>query len=439
MSHPNPNPAPIAIIGGGPSGLTLARLLQIANIPYIVFERDPQDSSDESQSQGGTLDLHAKTGQLALKVAGLKDEFEKLARREAAVFTIQDSRGENRFSTATLSEGKHGNRAVDRPEIDRVQLRRILLDSLPEDRVRWGKALRSVEWDESESMKGKGGAAGWVLNFKDGSSESGFRLVVGADGAWSKVRPLITSAKPLYSGKTYIEGRFTHSNPQYAAVLAMVGPGNSAALGDRRMLAVQQMSDRTYRIYAGIEEPESLTRPGGIVDFAADVEKSRAALLELFAGWAPHLRAYLEDAEGPWRVWPLYHLDSDIFLEGKGWNHVPGVTLIGDAAHVGLPNGEGVNIAMLDALKLVECLSAELGTGIGAGEKGGESFDSVADAAAVERAVVAYEAEMRVRAREHIKAGIMLNDTMYKADGAQRMTAMFEQLMEAAKQSSEAA
>jgi hypothetical protein len=244
----------------------------------------------------------------------------------------------------------------------------------------------------------------------------------------------ITSAKPLYSGKTYIEGRLSHANPQYAAALEMVGPGNFAAIGDRRMLAVQQMSDRTYRIYAGIEEPESLTRPGGTLDFVSDVDKSRAALLDLFAGWAPHLRAFIEQVEGPWRAWPLYQLDADMFLEGGGWNHVPGVTLLGDAAHVALPNGEGVNIAMLDALKLFEYLSAELGTG----ERHG-SLDSAADTAAIERAIVAYESDMRVRAREHILDGIAMNDMMYKADGAQRMIAMFNQFVTGDGQPSEAA
>ncbi|KAI1432242.1 monooxygenase [Xylaria sp. CBS 124048] len=410
-------PAPIAIVGAGPCGLTFARLLELAGIDYVVFERD-SSAEPKSHHQGGTLDVHPGTGQAALEAAGLKDGFEKLARREADVFTIQDFEGCHRYTTGGEGEG-------DRPEIDRRQLRDLLLDSLSKERVHWGKALKAVESDVTSETT----AARWVLRFADGSSESGFRLVVGADGAWSKVRPLITPIKPTYSGKMYIEGRITHSNPQYAAAVEMVGPGNSAATGHGRILMIQQMFDRTYRMYAGIKGPESIARSGGILDFEADAKKSRAALLELFADFAPHLRAFIETAEGPWRVWPLYTSDAELFssaAEGKIWIHTPGVTLLGDAAHVALPNGEGVNMAMLDALRLFECLVAEIG-------KQEKVFDSRVDAEAIERAVVAYETEMRQRASEHIEDGIEMNDMLFQADGAQRMIAMFQQFAETAQ------
>ncbi|KAI1423170.1 monooxygenase [Xylaria sp. FL1777] len=412
-------PAPIAIIGGGPGGLTLARFLELAGTDYVVFERD---ASPDANQQGGTLDLHAGSGLTALDATGLRDEFENFARHEAAVFTVQDWRGGNRYR-ADPGEGDN-----DRPEIDRARLRKLLLDSIPATRVRWGKALKAVERDESSSDIE--GAKGWVLRFADGSSESGFRLVVGADGAFSAVRPLITPAKPQYSGKTYFEGRLTPGTPQHTAALEMVGPGNSAAMGAGRVLVVQQMGDRSYRMYAGVEEPDtSLTRAGGVLDFATDIERSRAALLDLYyADWAPHLRAYIQNAEGPWRVWPLYTLDAAAFAPDAPWTRAPGVTLLGDAAHVALPNGEGVNAAMLDALKLSEALAAELS----GGAKNGDDDD---DAAAVERAIVAYETEMRVRAREHVEDGVMMNDTMYKADGAERMIAFFKKFAESAQQS----
>ncbi|KAI1743066.1 monooxygenase [Xylaria scruposa] len=410
-------PAPIAIVGGGPCGLTFARLLELAGIDYVVFERD--DSADpKSHHQGGTLDIHPGTGQAALEAAGLKGEFEKLARYEADVFTVQDFKGDHRFGT-----GDAGVMEGNRPEIDRGQLRKLLLDSVPEHRMRWGKVLKTVE------RKGDGaGAAGWVLRFADGSEESGFRLVVGADGAWSKVRPVITPAKPIYSGKSYIEGRITPANPQYAAAQELAGPGSSATCGAGRVLVIQQLSDKTYRMYAGVEDEESLVRPGGVLDFATDIEKSRADLVERFADFAPHIRAFVEDAEGPWRVWPLFYLDAQTFSSDATWTRAPGVTLLGDAAHVALPNGEGVNLAMFDSLRLFQCLSAELP------KKGEETLDAQADAAAIERAIVAYETEMRTKAEEHIVDGIQMTDMMYKADGAQRMAAFFQQFTKGADQ-----
>lgn len=181
----NLNPAPIAIVGGGPGGLTLARLLEISGIGYVLFERDAS-SVPEPGYQGGTLDIHGKTGQEALRRAGLHAEFEKLARREATSLVVQDYLGNN-----------HSKIDVERdaPEIDREQLRQILLDSLPAHRVQWGKSLCAVERGKPYKQPS---AADIKLRFKDGSTETGFRLVVGADGGWSKLRKLVSALFAAY-------------------------------------------------------------------------------------------------------------------------------------------------------------------------------------------------------------------------------------------------
>lgn len=198
----------------------------------------------------------------------------------------------------------------------------------------------------------------------------------------------------------------------------MVGSGNSIAMSTERMLIVQQMSDASYRVYMGLKAPEALTGPGGDFDLA-DMDKARATMLSLYADWAPHLRAFVDAAEGPWRSWPLYYLDPDLFLpEAPGWTRAPGVVLLGDAAHVGIPNGEGVNQALYDALKLFDCLATEL-------DMTGARYDRDGDAAAVERAVAAYEAEMRPRARLHIQDGLDFLDMVYKQDAAQIMVQAF--------------
>ncbi|KAI1324708.1 FAD/NAD(P)-binding domain-containing protein [Xylariaceae sp. FL0255] len=426
MSSPpsQTSPAPIAIIGAGPCGLTLARLLEKSNprIPYRVFERDVSATANGTLSQGGTLDLHPHSGQAALKAAGLEDEFERLCRRNAASVFFQNSHGGDlvRFGAGEGSAPPEKGSAHDRPEIDRVQLRDMLLKSIPEENVVWGKKLQSIERSSDMKDKVTAGAKGWTLKFEDGSEETGFRLIVGADGAWSKVRPLISNAKPYYSGYTYIEGRINPTNPQYAAVRAMVGAGNSAAMGNGRLLVIQQMSDESYRLYAGVQEPEGFTKAGGLVDLShGDTEKSRADLLKAYDGWAEHLLDYLKAAEGPWRYWPLNTLSADVFapeaLGTEAWKRAPGVVLIGDAAHLAVPNGGGVNEAMLDALKLSECISAEL--------KGG--YDSGTDAESLERAIVAYETEMRPRAHEHVLDGIMMSEVMFSEDGAKKLNAMF--------------
>ncbi|KAL4897164.1 hypothetical protein BDV59DRAFT_190949 [Aspergillus ambiguus] len=408
------------IIGGGPGGLTLARLLERAGLNYVLFERDPSPEYTP-RFQGGTLDLTQEGGQLALQRAGLTTEFEKLARRDATTITIQNALGNHRITV--------GGEDNDRPEIDRRQLRRLLLDSIPAHRIRWGKTLQSAERPDNQSKPEAPSIpppADWVLRFADGTCERGFRLIVGADGAWSKLRRLITPAIPQYSGKTFIEGRLSRDNPIYAAAVEMVGAGNSLAIGAGRCLCIQQMSDRSYRVYMGLEAAETLTQAGGAAD-VADMETARATVQRMFSHWAPHLQAFIAAAESPWRPWPLYRLDAEVFHpsgvgDGKGWTRTPGVVLLGDAAHVTTPNGEGVNQAMLDAVVLSERICAELcrdaASVVG--------YDPDTDAAALERAIVAYETDMRARAYESVLDSLKMEEMMYGEDGAKQMIEMFE-------------
>ena len=167
---------PIAILGAGPSGLALARLLEVANIAYTIFERD--ESATWAIGRGGTLDIHAGSGQLALQEAGLLDQFKSLARYEQTT-TIADAKG-----TVHASFGESGDE--DRPEIDRRDLRALLLSSVPANKVRWGLRVQHVQRDTDGSMS---------VHFADGNIESGFRLVVGADGAWSKARSLVSQKR----------------------------------------------------------------------------------------------------------------------------------------------------------------------------------------------------------------------------------------------------
>ena len=160
----------VAIIGGGPCGLTLARLLECKGIDYVVYERDESESSNRA---GGSLDIHSETGQHALRDGGLLDEFKRFARYDDTTFTVADKLGKGVFQ---LGQGR------DAPEIDRSELRQILLDAIPKDKIKWGHALTSVTVSEDNRP---------VLQFANGAVLSGFKLVVGADGAWSKVRPMV--------------------------------------------------------------------------------------------------------------------------------------------------------------------------------------------------------------------------------------------------------
>ena len=179
--------APIAIIGAGPCGLTLANLLDRNNINYVLYERDSASAPIEHRKAGvgGTLDLHAKSGQRALRSAGLFEEFKKHARYDATGFALLKSDGEE---VIRVGEGR------DAPEIDRHQLRQMLLDSVPAEKIQWDHGLKSVD---------KNGEGLWRINFVDGSKAEGFKLIVGSDGAWSKVRPAVSQTFTRHSWTKY--------------------------------------------------------------------------------------------------------------------------------------------------------------------------------------------------------------------------------------------
>ncbi|PTB37176.1 hypothetical protein M441DRAFT_148886 [Trichoderma asperellum CBS 433.97] len=354
---------PIAILGGGPSGLTLARLLECNKIDYVIYERD---ASSSIEGQGGSLDIHGTTGQQVLKEAGLFEEFKKYARWEASKTIIQDKNG-----TTHLVFGED----QDAPEIDRASLRKILVESIPPSKIRWGHPVKTVE---------NLGSGEITINFVNGTSVSGFKLVVGADGAWSKARHLLTSAKPQYSGKHYLEAKISTSNPFYPTINEIVGVGNLIALGEGKQLSAAEQGDGSYRIYIGLVVPEDFAK-SGIVDLSkADGDVARSQFItnaDFFGTWGSELKDVIANSQGAFKSWPLYYLPPDAL----SWDRVPGIALVGDAAHLSTPFvGEGVNCSMFDSLVLARQIV----------EHGLEKLDA---------AVEAYEKDMFERGKDLIE------------------------------------
>ena len=92
----------VAIIGGGPVGLTMAKLLQQNGIDVSVYERD---NDREARIFGGTLDLHKGSGQEAMKKAGLLQTYYDLALpmgvniadKKGNILSTKNVKPENRF------------------------------------------------------------------------------------------------------------------------------------------------------------------------------------------------------------------------------------------------------------------------------------------------------------------------------------------------------
>ncbi|HEY4383867.1 MAG TPA: FAD-dependent monooxygenase, partial [Ktedonobacteraceae bacterium] len=227
----------IAIIGAGPGGLTLARVLQTRHIPTTVFEKE---SHPDERPQGGTLDLHPETGQLAVHMAGLDEQFRAIARYEDQGGRLLSKEGQ------VLFEDYPDQETEDRPEVDRTALRAMLLDSLAPGVVRWGCNLRSVHQADDGTYK---------LLFEHGLSET-FDLVVGADGAWSRVRPLLSSATPEYTGVTFIEFGLDDVDQKHPVLARLVGHGSMFSLANNKGLIAQRNGHAHIRVYAGLRIPE---------------------------------------------------------------------------------------------------------------------------------------------------------------------------------------
>jgi 2-polyprenyl-6-methoxyphenol hydroxylase-like FAD-dependent oxidoreductase len=335
----------VTIIGAGLGGLILARVLHVYGMAATVYEAE---ASVDARAQGGMLDIHACDGQVAIKEAGLFEEFVGLIHAGGEAVRALGKEGNVLFEKP--DDGKR-----ERPEVPRGELRRILIDSLPSDTLRWGHKVKAA------TPLGDGRH---LVTFVNGATVT-TDLLVGADGAWSKVRPLLSEARPVYAGTLYVETYLYDSDARHKASADMVGGGMMLSLAPGKGIMAHREPKGVLHTYAALHKP--LDQLDGI-DFS-DPARARASLADEFKGWAPELTALITDGDTDPVARPVYTLPL-----AHSWNRRPGVTLLGDAAHLTAPSGDGANLAMYDGAQLGKFIASNPGN--------------------LEAALVAYEEEL---------------------------------------------
>jgi 2-polyprenyl-6-methoxyphenol hydroxylase-like FAD-dependent oxidoreductase len=323
---------PVTIIGAGLGGLTLARVLHVHGIPATLYEADP---AEDARTQGGQLDIHSDDGQLALEAAGLTAEFRAIIHPGGEALRALDEHG-----AVLLDQPDDGT--AGRPEVLRGDLRRILLDSLPGDVVQWGRKVTGVR---------PLGDGRHELTFADGPAVTA-SLLVGADGAWSRIRPLLSAARPEYTGTTFIETYLYEAGQRHAATAEAVGDGAMYALTPGKGIVAHREAGDILHTYVELNRPAEWI---AAIDFT-DAAAAAARVAAEFDGWAPALTALITDGHTAPVARMIYTLP-----DGHRWDRVPGVTLLGDAAHLMPPSGDGANLAMLDGAQLGLAIAAHPG------------------------------------------------------------------------------
>lgn len=376
----------IAIVGGGPGGLTLARLLQLKGAKVKVYERD---FDKNARVQGSPLDLHDESGLAAINKANLSEAFRHNFLPGADRKKIMNGQAEVFFSDHDTKPKENFGHEHFRPEIARGALRKILLESLQPGTVAWDSHFISMDKQQE----------GWRLHFKNKPSVYA-DIVIGADGAHSKIRPQLTDIKAFYSGILMLEGNIYNAETTAPHISGLLNGGKIMAFGNEQNILMGQKDHGEIGFYASFKADEHWGHSSGL-DFSDNLQ-----VLEWFKitypEWSSVWYELFEHTAAPFIPRPIYCMPLD-----QAWPPLPNLTILGDAAHVMPPfAGEGVNMAMLDALELSEYLTSD-------------------KYLTIQEAISEYEISMRKRASVMAKESLENGELMHSKNALSTMLAFF--------------
>ena len=397
----------IAIVGAGPAGLALGLLLHQRGVNTTIYELRGKPTLEELSHPSGMLDLHKESGLKAMRECGLWEGLQAATGDCSESMRVVNPHGVVLHTDEGELEG--------RPEVARNTLTNLLIRNVPADIIKWNHKVTSVQSSHSAVT----GACEITLDFGP-NGPAMYDFVVGADGAWSRVRKLLSETQPFYTGAQWVTATVRNVSTNYPHLLELTGSGTLSALGWNNAMMTQRGPQDSLRMYAAISTPDQhWAETTGIKGkTAAEVKTTLLGDDNLFQKWAPKLQDLLatacdeetNDKPGEADIKPMYMLPV-----GYRWDHRPGVTLIGDAAHLMTPwAGEGVNLALWDALDLAHVLSAVP-----------EATDAATWQAKVDPRMVEFEETLFARAEVKAAETDSNKNLFMSENGAERMAEFF--------------
>lgn len=378
----------VAIVGGGPGGLMLARLLQLQGVEVKVYERD---TDQYVRQQGATLDLHYESGLKALREGKLIEEFKKYYRPGAERVTITDNNAVIHYTEQNKEPVWDLDSEYARPEIDRGPLRDMLIASLLDRTVIWNSKFIELQKNGS----------GWNLMFENGATAYA-DLLIAADGANSKIRKYLTNIGRIYSGTTIVEGNIYNAATNAPHLWKLTGGGKIFAHWSGKTIVLSAKGEGSLSFYTITKETEAWVQAPDI-NFN-NKEEVFGWFKQRFSDWSNEWHEIFSTENSYFVHRPQYY-----FPTNQLWQTLPNLTILGDAAHQTPPSGDGVNQAMLDAVELYDALCIQ-------------NFSTV------QEAIASFEKKMLHRTAIATEEALQLVDEMLSENNLQFMLDFFKSI-----------